>query len=563
MRYPCLGVGAWPRSLSLAVGALALGLFVSTGRADAHTGTEPTVTVTGTTPSVAWDTGDGSLGQVYVSVDGGSENLVAEGPRGSAEVPWVAPSKRYEFTLYAGLRHQTRLTGAVVGPTVDAPRQQPAPTAAAAVLDMLVGTHVIPIGLVAVALLARGRLAQAVAIAALGWALWPVVTAVAPPLQQQPFPDSAEYADAAAQLAHGNGYVTYVHGNGPEPPRYPPGFSLALTPFAALGGDYPTNVAVGPKVFAALYLSVTVAAVWRVGGPAAGAVAAIVLGSSPFARLSATLVLSDALAACLTVPIALLARAPNTRRTLQAGVLIGVITTIRLSAGLALPALLWATRARSRLAVLAGAAPLLAALGVYQWQMFGSPFRTGYDYWLPDTHNFGLAYATASPPFGDGPWVLADRLGGDLMRWVCPCISGGPQATAPDVVLYPAVLLGLFWTFTPPLVTVVGLLYLWSKRQESSARFTLVFVALNLAFYCVYFYQGTRFMAAPATLLAMYSAVGITQWTRAGFARLQVHGAAQGWPLTRLLRRPMPWRWLTPGSGRTVPSTSVPRHRSG
>lgn len=51
---------------------------------------------------VSWDTGDGSFGEVYVSVDGGPETLFAGGASGSQHVPWIVPGRSYEFRLYRG-----------------------------------------------------------------------------------------------------------------------------------------------------------------------------------------------------------------------------------------------------------------------------------------------------------------------------------------------------------------------------------------------------------------------------------------------------------------------------
>jgi hypothetical protein len=48
------------------------------------------------------NTGDGSWGQVYVSVDSGEERLFAGGARGASGAAWIWPSKEYEFRLYAG-----------------------------------------------------------------------------------------------------------------------------------------------------------------------------------------------------------------------------------------------------------------------------------------------------------------------------------------------------------------------------------------------------------------------------------------------------------------------------
>ena len=68
------------------------------------------------TTTITWNTGDGSLAQVYVSVDSGSETLFASSPQGSAAAPWIEAGKTFEFRLYAGTEHtkllaKTQVTG--------------------------------------------------------------------------------------------------------------------------------------------------------------------------------------------------------------------------------------------------------------------------------------------------------------------------------------------------------------------------------------------------------------------------------------------------------------------
>jgi len=60
------------------------------------------------TTTITWDTGDGTAGQVYVSV-GAPESIFAGGPPGSAAAPWIQAGKTYEFRLYAGTEHATVL----------------------------------------------------------------------------------------------------------------------------------------------------------------------------------------------------------------------------------------------------------------------------------------------------------------------------------------------------------------------------------------------------------------------------------------------------------------------
>lgn len=52
--------------------------------------------------TVSWDTGDGSVGQIFVSEDGAPERLFAEGPEGTHLVPWIRRGSRYSFRLYEG-----------------------------------------------------------------------------------------------------------------------------------------------------------------------------------------------------------------------------------------------------------------------------------------------------------------------------------------------------------------------------------------------------------------------------------------------------------------------------
>jgi GT2 family glycosyltransferase len=50
--------------------------------------------------TLSWSTGDGSPGEVRLSVDGRPERLFATAPRSSEEVPWIQEGKSYEFRLY-------------------------------------------------------------------------------------------------------------------------------------------------------------------------------------------------------------------------------------------------------------------------------------------------------------------------------------------------------------------------------------------------------------------------------------------------------------------------------
>jgi hypothetical protein len=336
------------------------------------------------------------------------------------------------------------------------------------------------------------------------------------PFDAQPSPDAQETADATRQLVNGNGYVTYVQGGQRHPPRYPPGFSLALAPFAAVSDDYPWNVQRGATFYAALYVLIAAAAAWSLKGPTAGALAAVLLGMSPFAKVEASLIMSDGFAAGMTVLFIPLLQHPTPKRISLAGALAGALVAVRLPMFVNLIALLivlpWALRKRL---LLFSALPL-AALGLFNWLTFGGPLRTGYDYWLPRVKSFSPSYAINRPIQGDGPWLLGDALGGLLLHWVCPCPDGGPQAALSNLFFYPAVLVGVFWIFVPPLIPVVGILYCWQHRRALTVRFTFWLSALSLVLFTFYFYQGARFMAAPATVLSVFAAAQLAGWIERG-----------------------------------------------
>lgn len=73
---------------------------------------------------VTWDSGDASWSQVYSTIDGGPETLLAEGPVGLQEVPSNGSARR-SFRLYAGRDHAKPLA-AVDAPSEPLRRRAPA-----------------------------------------------------------------------------------------------------------------------------------------------------------------------------------------------------------------------------------------------------------------------------------------------------------------------------------------------------------------------------------------------------------------------------------------------------
>ena len=64
--------------------------------------------------TLSWGTLDGSDCQVFVSRDGGPEQLLKQGAEGSDDISWIEPGATYEFRLYAGLEHKEVLASVTV-----------------------------------------------------------------------------------------------------------------------------------------------------------------------------------------------------------------------------------------------------------------------------------------------------------------------------------------------------------------------------------------------------------------------------------------------------------------
>ena len=65
--------------------------------------------------TITWNTGRADGGEVYVSVNGGPEQLFAAGTAGAAAAPWISPDATYDFRLYAGSNHSQLLASITVG----------------------------------------------------------------------------------------------------------------------------------------------------------------------------------------------------------------------------------------------------------------------------------------------------------------------------------------------------------------------------------------------------------------------------------------------------------------
>jgi hypothetical protein len=335
----------------------------------------------------------------------------------------------------------------------------------------------------------------------------------------------------AVQITRGHGFRTRIDdrrtlehqrpGERLYATRYAPGFPLALTPFVVLGAGTAADGTRGARVIAIAALSAVFVAGYVLAGPEGAAIATLASWASPFFERSARLVMSDAFGAMLAVAIVIClvaARAASVGSRgrdaflVLAGLCGGFAVLSRVSAVFVLAALLAVTTTwRQRTLALLGALPFLVVLAGYQWAYFGHPLRSGYDEFLPGVTLFDPSYATALNPRGDRRFVFDDKLDGLLMRWTCPCDGQGPMGKAPNVVFYPAVLLGLYWIYFPPLLPLLGLVEIYRRRHTTAARYAALVVVGNVALMVPYLFQCARFVAPAALVLLVYSSAGMAR----------------------------------------------------
>ena len=239
-----------------------------------------------------------------------------------------------------------------------------------------------------------------------------------------------------------------------NPPRFPPGTSLVLAPFAWIG-HYPGNIEFGSRLLVVALVIATGWAAFTIAGWYAALLAAFVTSTSEFALLeyprcdvrrigrSADRCLCAAHedpyeVECLPPGLPRRLRRRDSReRRYRRGCLLIVMTQ-------------W-----DRLRVAAGASLPILGLAVYNWSTFGSPWRTGYSYWLGNFHFYSLSYVFKHPwPPGGEEGYYAESL--HVFHLVAYTHSG-VIGLLPNIWFYPLILLGCSAVFGPPGFTLLGI----------------------------------------------------------------------------------------------------------
>jgi 4-amino-4-deoxy-L-arabinose transferase-like glycosyltransferase len=223
-----------------------------------------------------------------------------------------------------------------------------------------------------------------------------------------PMPDAVEYAATAVNLDRGLGPVLHFGGIS-YPSLHPIGYPLILAAAYPILGHRPERLCLVTALMALLAIAgLYVLTLW-VFDRASAILAGLLLATSPHFLGLSTCVMSDVPALAVVVLAVLAFLYAEEKESLLASALCGLLTglavTIRLTNGAILPAMLAAAllvrprRLRFE-RVMAFAIGFTAFPGLQAWvnvRYFGSPFSSGYAFWLPEYYSsifkpFKLSY---------------------------------------------------------------------------------------------------------------------------------------------------------------------------
>jgi len=297
-------------------------------------------------------------------------------------------------------------------------------------------------------------------------------------------PDSVEYSTAAWRLVHEGRYAVTINGDA-YPPRYPPGFALlALVPVYQILGQDPGNGIFGVLFWSLVGVAAAFAVGRRLGGLPSGLLAGAAVLLLPDYRQYSQMIMSDATCTAMTLVLLFvylrLSAAPrNWRGWLTAGVISALAASIRptaLSAILPFLFLALHTSPRRRslssgilfsLPILLFAVPQM----IYNLRVFGSPFRSGYQFWCPVPYDF-----------------LHLTFGISNLR------SNAEAAWQSGLVILLAIVTIMFLVLRRSAQTGDE----QSVARDDSLRFILLTAVPLTLFHLLYFYPETRFFL-PAT----------------------------------------------------------------
>lgn len=353
-------------------------------------------------------------------------------------------------------------------------------------------------------------------------------------MELMPWPDGLEYSAAALNLTKGRGPVLHFGGY-TYPSRYTAGYPLLLEFFSRLFSRQAPLLWVPTFVIAEITLLVVfyLARMWT--GRAAGLIAALMLVLSPIFITYSMLVMSDVPTLFITTlaAVALLSateeaptrsKATRTRDWGMFGLLAGFSTIMRPTNGVILVGLvvcvLMVPFERRELASLLGAG-IAVAIGFaipVAWQLhqnainLGSPFASGYSWWVPEV--YGAGGKTFSAAYLFGPTMPRNPYG-NLLVYVTTLLGLdgfiGHRAS-PGYFLYP---------FAAAVFAMVGFVAILRDPEKPAVRrlmwFGLGYLGALTALYCFYIFTDVAFILPGAFILFVAAGAGVAianRWMR-------------------------------------------------
>ena len=344
-------------------------------------------------------------------------------------------------------------------------------------------------------------------------------------VELMPWPDGLEYAAAGVNLANGRGAVLHFGGY-TYPSRYTAGYPLILAFFHRLyGGEFrPLNAALILGMLSVFGIFMLARGqFWRL----AATVAALLLALSPIFITYSSLVMSDVPTLFVTICAAVMLAVATSDYMNQSsswmrmsawlvfGLLAGFSTIIRptnatILVGLAL-CVVMVPLEKGDLSVLIKVA-IAVALGFaipVAWQLhqntiiLGSPFASGYAWWVPEVYGAGGRTFSIAYLFG-------------------PTMPRNPHG---NVIVYVTTLLGLdgmlgdpgdsryfLYPFAAAVFAIVGFIAIFRTPARSAARrlmwFGLGYFAALTGLYCFYLFTDVAFILPGAFVLFIAAGAG-------------------------------------------------------
>jgi len=357
-----------------------------------------------------------------------------------------------------------------------------------------------------------------------------------------PTPDAIEYAAMAVNMDRGLGPVLHFGGH-TYPPRYMIGYPLILAAAYPLVGHRPESLWVATTFMALVAIAgLYIFALWAFDRPSAIA-AAVLLSTSPyFLGLSPT-VMSDvpsvAVLGVAAVAFLYAAGKESVIASALCGIFTGFAMAIRVTNGAILlgmlAAVLLVEPRRLRLGqLIAFAIGLTAFPGLQAWEnfrFFGSPFSSGYAFWLPlDYKSFSrtfdprLLFMPVDPAFRHGHLFYYGfaLLGLDGLFGQIDLNAEAGTLAHSHYAFYP---------FPVALFAVMGAFFVLRHTHNANARRAIFlssgFLAASLIVYVLYFYTDPRFLIPASFVVMATAAYGLVNANRAfdrGWKRFAVLG---------------------------------------